>query len=226
MEKSSKSSSYWEDEYAQEQQHNSVREEQQQQSEEQQVHANAEEQQQYVGAEEQHQYVGAEGHMEEPEPWKFSNMYYQPRRTSKLTVSRGKSSVVEEEVNSGSDLFYPSRAGDSPSTSRVTFALDRNYQSHIEYRWGVEGLRKYLVSVQVHCFIGSPLCKLSNYHSHIVLQLPPLKELQKLMRIQSLRCHALYNHSATRLSVIPIHASRSQALRFSSISLLHAFTTS
>lgn len=127
--------------------------------------------------------------------------------------------------NSGSDLFYPSRAGDSPSTSRVTFALDRNYQSHIEYRWGGEGLRKYLVkwassiverrgrtekqvifedaehsstcclafrvvnpnyvslsfqnllavgwhfacicipwSVQAHCFIGSPLHKLSNYH--------------------------------------------------------------
>jgi sucrose-phosphate synthase len=47
--------------------------------------------------------------------------------------------------NSGSDLFYPSQAGDSPSTSRVTFALDRNYQSHIEYHWGGEGLRKYLV---------------------------------------------------------------------------------
>jgi len=44
-----------------------------------------------------------------------------------------------------------------------------------------------------------------------------LKELQKLMRIQSLRCHALYNHGATRLSVIPIHASRSQALRYLSI---------
>jgi hypothetical protein len=34
------------------------------------------------------------------------------------------------------------------------------------------------------------------------------------MRIQSLRCNALYNHSATRLSVTPIHASRSQAIRF------------
>ncbi|EEC72629.1 hypothetical protein OsI_06131 [Oryza sativa Indica Group] len=45
-------------------------------------------------------------------------------------------------------------------------------------------------------------------------QLPPLKELRKLMRIQSLRCNALYNHSATRLSVVPIHASRSQALRY------------
>ncbi|VAI93291.1 unnamed protein product [Triticum turgidum subsp. durum] len=142
--------------------------------------------------------------------------------------------------NSGSDLFYPSRAGDSPSTSRVTFALDRNYQSHIEYRWGGEGLRKYLVK-----WASSIVERRGRTEKQVIFEdaehsstsclafrvvnpnyLPPLKELQKLMRIQSLRCHALYNHSATRLSVIPIHASRSQALRFSSISLLHAFTTS
>lgn len=63
--------------------------------------------------------------MEEPEPWQFSNMYYQPRRTSKLTVSRGKSSVVEEEVNSGSDLsdsdyaIPPSESNSSASDDEV-----------------------------------------------------------------------------------------------------------
>jgi sucrose-phosphate synthase len=181
--------------------------------------------------------------------------------------------------NSGSDLFYPSQTGDSPSTSRVTFALDRNYQSHVEYHWGGEGLRKYLVKwassvverrgrmekqVIFDDSEHSSTCCLAfrvvnpNYVSifirvsfsfclhfiawnvqkcivlcysftqgfltitwHVVLQLPPLKELQKLMRVQSLRCHALYNHSATRLSVIPIHASRSQAIRFFSVSFMH-----
>ncbi|KAE8792207.1 Sucrose-phosphate synthase 1 [Hordeum vulgare] len=133
--------------------------------------------------------------------------------------------------NSGSDLFYPLRAGDSPSTSRVTFALDRNYQSHIEYRWGGEGLRKYLVK-----WASSIVERRGRTEKQVIFEdaehsstsclafrvvnpnyLPPLKELQKLMRIQSLRCHALYNHSATRLSVIPIHASRSQALRYLSV---------
>ncbi|KAM3214946.1 hypothetical protein ACQJBY_067096 [Aegilops geniculata] len=133
--------------------------------------------------------------------------------------------------NSGSDLFYPSRAGDSPSTSRVTFALDRTYQSHIEYRWGGEGLRKYLVK-----WASSIVERRGRTEKQVIFEdaehsstccfafrvvnpnyLPPLKELQKLMRIQSLRCHALYNHSATRLSVIPIHASRSQALRYLSV---------
>ena len=63
--------------------------------------------------------------MEEPEPWQFSNMYYQPSRTSKLTVGRGKSSVIEEEVNSGSDLFDsdyaipPSESNNSTSDDKV-----------------------------------------------------------------------------------------------------------
>ncbi|CAM0909260.1 unnamed protein product [Alopecurus aequalis] len=133
--------------------------------------------------------------------------------------------------NSGSDLFYPSRTGDSPSTSRVTFALDRNYQSHVEYHWGGEGLRKYLVK-----WASSVVERRGRMEKQVIFEdsehsstcclafrvvnpnyLPPLKELQKLMRVQSLRCHALYNHSATRLSVIPIHASRSQAIRYLSV---------
>ncbi|KAF0904030.1 hypothetical protein E2562_031547 [Oryza meyeriana var. granulata] len=133
--------------------------------------------------------------------------------------------------NSGSDLYYPSRSGDTPSNSRVTFALDRSYQSHIEYHWGGEGLRKYLVK-----WASSVVERRGRIEKQVIFEdpehsstyclafkvvnpnhLPPLKELQKLMRIQSLRCHALYNHGATRLSVIPIHASRSKALRYLSV---------
>jgi sucrose-phosphate synthase len=47
--------------------------------------------------------------------------------------------------NSGSDIYYPSQATDMPSNSRITFVLDHNFRSHIGYRWGGEGLRKYLV---------------------------------------------------------------------------------
>ncbi|XP_008648203.1 probable sucrose-phosphate synthase 3 isoform X2 [Zea mays] len=133
--------------------------------------------------------------------------------------------------NSGSDIYYPSQSSDVPSNSRVTFASDHNYRSHIEYRWGGEGLRKYLVK-----WASSVVERRGRTEKQVIFEdsehsstyclafkvinpshLPPLKELQKLMRIQSLRCHALYNHGATRLSVIPIHASRSQALRYLSI---------
>nr|CAB3468528.1 unnamed protein product [Digitaria exilis] len=113
--------------------------------------------------------------------------------------------------NSGSDIYYPSKSSDVPSTI-FTFALDNNYRSHIEYRWGGEGLRKYLVK-----WASSVVERRGRTEKQIIFEdsehsstyclafrvanpnhLPPLKELQKLMRIQSLRCHALYNHGATR----------------------------
>lgn len=34
------------------------------------------------------------------------------------------------------------------------------------------------------------------------------------MRIQALRCHILHSHDGTKLHVIPVLASRSQALRY------------
>ncbi|XP_022941435.1 probable sucrose-phosphate synthase [Cucurbita moschata] len=41
-------------------------------------------------------------------------------------------------------------------------------------------------------------------------QLSTVKELLKLMRIQSLRCHALYCQNGKKLNAIPVLASRSQ----------------
>lgn len=41
-----------------------------------------------------------------------------------------------------------------------------------------------------------------------------MKELRKLLRIQALRCHVIYCQNGTRLNVIPVTSSRSQALRY------------
>lgn len=46
------------------------------------------------------------------------------------------------------------------------------------------------------------------------MQIPPMKELRKLMRIQALRCNVVYCQNGARLNVIPVLASRSQALRY------------
>lgn len=43
-----------------------------------------------------------------------------------------------------------------------------------------------------------------------------MKELRKLLRIQALRCHVIYCQNGIRLNVIPVTASRSQALRYTS----------
>lgn len=46
----------------------------------------------------------------------------------------------------GSDLYYPnSNADDMLSPQELPFALDLDYHSQIEYRWGGEGLRKTLI---------------------------------------------------------------------------------
>lgn len=41
-----------------------------------------------------------------------------------------------------------------------------------------------------------------------------------MMRIQGLRCHAIYCQNGARLNVIPVLASRSQALRYADIDLI------
>ncbi|KAJ4758091.1 Sucrose phosphate synthase [Rhynchospora pubera] len=130
---------------------------------------------------------------------------------------------------SGSDLYYPdNNADDMLSPQELPFALDLDYHSQIEYRWGGEGLRKTLIRwsaletekkddkeeqvVVIDEDRSSSYCfafKVTN--SPVV---PPVKELRKSMRIQALRCHVLYSHDGTKLHVIPVLASRSQALRY------------
>ncbi|KAL6985245.1 putative protein serine/threonine kinase [Sarracenia purpurea var. burkii] len=128
--------------------------------------------------------------------------------------------------NSGSELYYPaSTSEDGPSELPIRADLD--YQSHIDYRWGGEGLRKTLVrwvaSINdkqgaegglvgedeagsgTHCYAF----KLKNQ-----AMVPFVKELRKFMRIQGLRCHVVYCQNGTKMNVIPLLASRSQVLRY------------
>ncbi|RVX19794.1 putative sucrose-phosphate synthase 1 [Vitis vinifera] len=44
--------------------------------------------------------------------------------------------------------------------------------------------------------------------------IPSIKELRKSMRIQALRCHVIYCQNGNKLNIIPVLASRSQALRY------------
>ncbi|KAK6155533.1 hypothetical protein DH2020_009781 [Rehmannia glutinosa] len=124
--------------------------------------------------------------------------------------------------NSGGDLYYSSlHSEDNP------FVVDLYYHSHIEYRWGGEGLRKTLVR-----WASSIVDKRGEKEEHIVVEdeeasadycysfkvqragvVPPVKELRKLMRIQALRCHVIHCQNGSKINVIPVLASRSQALR-------------
>uniref|UniRef100_A0A2P2KV08 Sucrose-phosphate synthase n=6 Tax=Rhizophora mucronata TaxID=61149 RepID=A0A2P2KV08_RHIMU len=125
--------------------------------------------------------------------------------------------------SSGSDLYYSTlNPEDGP------FVVDFYYHSHIEYRWGGEGVRKTMVRWAASVtdkkaenderivFADEKLS--TNYCYAFRVQkpglVPPVRELRKLLRIQALRCHAIYCQNETRVNVIPVLASRSQALRY------------
>ncbi|CAH9070332.1 unnamed protein product [Cuscuta epithymum] len=124
--------------------------------------------------------------------------------------------------NSGGDLYYSSlHSEDNP------YVVDLYYHSHIEYRWGGDGLRKTLVR-----WAASLSHKGENEESIVVEdeknsagycynfkvrksgEVIPYMELRKLMRIQALRCHVVYCQNGSRINVIPVLASRSQAIRY------------
>nr|QPB75011.1 sucrose-phosphate synthase 3 [Rubus x loganobaccus] len=127
--------------------------------------------------------------------------------------------------SSGGELYYPSSSSED-SPSGLPFVVDLDYRSHTEYRWGGEGLRKTLVrwvtsfnerkgdgqavaedesGTTKHCYA---------FNVKDPALIPSVKELRKMMRIQALRCNVVYTQNGTQLKVIPVLASRSQALRY------------
>ncbi|MBA0710344.1 hypothetical protein Golax_025324 [Gossypium laxum] len=124
--------------------------------------------------------------------------------------------------NSGGDVYYPSLS--SEDGLGLPFIVDSDYQSHIEYRWGGEGLRKTLVrwATSVNDKNGQTVEEnesRSTTHCYAFRvkdaeQVPTVKELRKFMRVQALRCHVIYCQNGTTLNVIPVLASRAQALRY------------
>ncbi|TKW09708.1 hypothetical protein SEVIR_6G120400v4 [Setaria viridis] len=128
--------------------------------------------------------------------------------------------------NSGSDLCYPSSSSeDMLSSAELPFMIDLDYHSQIEYRWGGEGLRKTLIRWAAeknnesgqNVIVEDEECSSTYCISFKVTNTeaaPPVKEIRRTMRIQALRCHVLYSHDGSKLNVIPVLASRSQALRY------------
>ncbi|KAF4373116.1 hypothetical protein F8388_019298 [Cannabis sativa] len=133
--------------------------------------------------------------------------------------------------NSGSELYYPSSNHELDSPSGLPFMVDLDYRSHTDYRWGGQDLKKTLVrwassvnnnnninenenqQIVSHDESGStPQCYAFQVKHPSLM--PPVSEVQKLMRYQALRCHVLLCQNGTKLNVIPATASRAQALRY------------
>ncbi|KAF7837005.1 putative sucrose-phosphate synthase 3 [Senna tora] len=124
--------------------------------------------------------------------------------------------------SSGSEVYYPGTHAEDGK-----LLPDPDYAAHIAYRWGCEGLKKTIWKL-MNTVEGednsktSPVeedLKSSNAHciSYKIKDLNKAKkvdDLRQKLRMRGLRCHPMYCRGSTRLQVVPLLASRAQALRY------------
>ncbi|KAG0560445.1 hypothetical protein M758_10G176100 [Ceratodon purpureus] len=127
--------------------------------------------------------------------------------------------------SSGSEVYYPASGSDDGGTQQDLQA-DKDYSSHIDYRWGYEGLRKTMARLNTSDAASANNDKIwiedtGSCNSHCLAYTitnpditPNVDQLRQRLRMRGLRCHAMYCRNATRLHLLPLSASRSQALRY------------
>ncbi|KAG0501514.1 hypothetical protein HPP92_001586 [Vanilla planifolia] len=130
--------------------------------------------------------------------------------------------------SSGSEVYYPGTSQCAEDEGKLH--ADPDYSSHIDYRWGHEGVKRTITKlmnshdVQNEHKTGSVdvvEVDLTSSNSHCVSFLVknkskalPVDNLRQMLRMRGLRCHLVYCRNCSRLQVVPLHASRSQALRY------------
>ncbi|XP_043722507.1 probable sucrose-phosphate synthase 3 isoform X2 [Telopea speciosissima] len=127
----------------------------------------------------------------------------------------------------GSEMYYP---GIYTEENGKPYP-DPDYTTHIDYRWGHEGLKKTIWNSLINSQDGvgvisndssSPIqedVKSANSHCVSYLVKDPSKakrvdDLRQKLRMRGLRCHPMYCRNSTRMQVVPFLASRAQALRY------------
>ncbi|CAI9271359.1 unnamed protein product [Lactuca saligna] len=135
----------------------------------------------------------------------------------------GKIKVNEFDAvicSSGSEVYYPGTCEEGGE-----LYPDPDYASHVDHRWGSDGIKKTIWKLMNGDEEGKILkvieedVKSSNSHclSYLIKDVKMAKkvdDLRQKFRMRGLRCHLMYCRNSTRMQVIPLLASRSQALRY------------
>jgi len=129
--------------------------------------------------------------------------------------------------SSGSEVYYPaSFSDDSGNAHDIDLQADKDYSAHIDYRWGYEGLRKTMARLNTSDAESANNDKIlvedtGNCNSHCLAYTvtnsdiaPTVDQLRQRLRMRGLRCHVMFCRNSSRLHVLPLLASRSQALRY------------
>ncbi|CAN8295565.1 unnamed protein product [Cochlearia groenlandica] len=139
-------------------------------------------------------------------------------KSSKIQVSEFDTLIC----GSGSEVYYP-------GVEDGKLLPDSDYSSHIDYRWGNEGLKNTVWKLMNTTAVGgearnkdSPSLiqedqPSSNEHCVAYMikdssKVMRIDDLRQKLRLRGLRCHPMYCRNSTRLQIVPLLASRSQAL--------------
>ncbi|XP_047056346.1 probable sucrose-phosphate synthase 1 [Lolium rigidum] len=122
---------------------------------------------------------------------------------------------------SGSEVYYPGTAQCVDAQGRLR--PDQDYLNHINHRWSHDGARQTIGKLMAaHDGSGNavePDVESCNAHCVSFFVRDPKKvntidEMRERLRMRGLRCHLMYCRNSTRLQIVPLMASRSQALRY------------
>ncbi|KAL3635132.1 sporulation-specific protein 4 [Castilleja foliolosa] len=117
--------------------------------------------------------------------------------------------------SSGSEMYYPWR----------DLVVYEDYEAHIEYRWGGENVNSVVMRLvkkengDENDDMQLYRCSSRHYSYSIKsgVKTRKIDELRQRLRMRGLRCNLVGTHGASRLNVIPLFASRAQALRYLSV---------
>ncbi|BBN02652.1 sucrose-phosphate synthase [Marchantia polymorpha subsp. ruderalis] len=130
---------------------------------------------------------------------------------------------------SGSELFFPILPPNSShDPSAVYLCPDPYYKEHIEYRWGGDGLKKFMTTIpklvaedEESESIGALVEDVQRSNSHnfayrtINKEMAPCVDyIRSTLRDKGYRNHVMYCQQESKLHILPLLASRSQALRY------------
>ncbi|CAO1947040.1 unnamed protein product [Urochloa humidicola] len=136
----------------------------------------------------------------------------------------GKISATDFDAlicGSGSEVYYPGTAQCIDAEGKLR--PDQDYLLHISHRWSHDGLKQTIAKLMATQDGSSDVIERdvvsSNAHCVSFLIKDPKKvktidEMRERLRMRGLRCHIMYCRNSTRLQVVPLLASRSQALRY------------
>lgn len=147
-------------------------------------------------------------------------------------LKSGKISATDFDAlicSSGGEVYYPGTSQCMDADGKL--CADPDYATHIEYRWGYDGVKTTLAKLmasQDGQGGREPEKSSSNIEEDVKSSNPhcvsffikdstkakPVDDLRQKLRMRGLRSHLMYCRNSTRLQVIPLLASRSQALRY------------